>query len=132
MHIIHVDDHKLFRAGLKHCLLPNFPDMVLNTFSNNESALHYINICLRINYTIDLIITDYNHPGDNGLILAKQIKTLGEDYHIKLPVMFFTMRDDDELQKATVTGLADVYFTKDAECEKIVSFIQSISPLTPR
>ncbi len=123
MHIIHLDDHTLFRKGLKKCLTAVFSYLHIESFSDNASALENVQHCLVINKKIDCIITDYNHPGDNGLEFAKAIRTIEKEYNCHIPIMMLTMRGDILLKQAESDGILDAYFTKDIPCEEITSFI---------
>lgn len=123
MHIIHLDDHELFRKGVENILAPVFPNLHTEAFSDNATALEYVQHCLVINKKIDCIIADYNHPGDNGLAFAKAARTIEKEYNCHLPIMMLTMRQEDELKQAATDGILDVYFTKDVPFEAITSFI---------
>ncbi len=127
MHIIHLDDYELFRKGVENILAPVFPNLHIEAFSDNTTALEYVQHCLVINKRIDCIITDYNHPGNNGLEFAKAVRTIEKDYNCHIPIMMLTMRDDVLLKQVESEGILDVYFTKDVSSEAISSFISKYS-----
>ena len=124
MHLIHLDDHNLFRKGLENFLSKEFPNLHIEAFSDNTTALEYVQHCLVCNKKIDCIITDYNHLGDNGLEFAKAVRTIEKEYNLHIPIMMLTMREDVLLKQAATDGILDVYFTKDFSCEEIVNFMR--------
>ncbi|MDH7462153.1 response regulator [Chitinophagaceae bacterium 26-R-25] len=123
--IIHLDDHSLFRKGVKISLLKKLPNIQIKEFSRNDGALEFIASSYKDNKKIDLIITDFNHPGPNGLIFAKEVRELEKKFNVKTPIMLFTMRwEDSSLIEATKAGIFDGYFPKSAELDGIISFIK--------
>lgn len=83
LHIIHLDDHNIFRAGLRLSLKEKMPNIIIKEFLDNTPALIYIEECFKNAERNDLIITDYNHPGPNGLIFAKAVRKIQNDYCVK-------------------------------------------------
>lgn len=126
MQIIHLDDHKIFREGIKTCIQKAYPDIIFQEFSDNQNALRYINTCFQNSHRINLIITDYNHFGNDGLEFAMDIRKLEKVYGLKTPIMLLSMTDDEVLRTATRDGLFDVYFTKAVECSQIINFINTL------
>jgi len=125
LRIVHLDDHNIFRAGLRLSLKEKLPNILIKEFLDNEPALNYIEDCFKNKERIDLIITDYNHPGANGLIFAQEVRELQKYYSISIPVMLFTMRGEEELLfKATREGVFDVYFLKSAQPEELIDFVK--------
>lgn len=124
MHILHLDDHNLFRKGVEKCLTESFNHLHIQAFSDNTTALEYVQHCRLSNNKIDVIITDYNHVGGNGLTFAEAVRTIEKEYKDKTLIIMLTMRDDEELKQATANGILDAYFTKDIPCEDLVDFIR--------
>lgn len=127
MHIVHLDDHQLFQKGLQQCLRPALPGVIFNTFPENDSAINYIHFCFGIGKPINLIITDYNHPGQNGFEFAKAVRELEKQFGKRVPLIMLTMHGDDEdLEQAVTDKILDGYFTKDIACEMLTDFIQKL------
>ena len=127
MHIIHLDDQNLFRKGVENFLSKEFSNLHIEAFSDNTTALEYVQKCLVCENKIDCIITDYNHQGDNGLEFAKAVRTIEKEYNCHMPIIMLTMRHDELLKQAAIDGLLDAYFTKDITCEEITTFINKYS-----
>ena len=126
LHIVHLDDHNLFRKGIKLCLLKNLPNILIEGFPNNETALGYLTDCFQHKKRIDLIITDFNHPGPNGLLFAKEVRELEKLFFIKTPLMLLTMCWKNEvLSKATEEGIFDVYFPKSIDTAQLIKFVKN-------
>ena len=89
--IVHLDDHQMFRDGVRFYLAKKFPNILIKDFPTNEGALNFIADCYREGKNIDLIITDFNHPGPNGLIFGKEVRKLQKRFSIKTPIMLLTM-----------------------------------------
>jgi DNA-binding NarL/FixJ family response regulator len=85
-------DHRIFREGLKLYLIKKLPNIVIEEFSYNKQSLLFIANCFRENKKIDLIITDFNHPGPNGLIFGRHVRELEKQHFIQIPIMLITMR----------------------------------------
>ncbi len=125
LHIIYLDDHRIFRQACINELKKKLPNIVSKEFTYNDTALDYIENCFKNEVRIDLIITDFNHPGPIGLIFAQKVRELQKFYSIRIPIMLFTMRGEDEfLFKATREGVFDVYFPKSAQPEELIDFVK--------
>ncbi len=126
LHIVHLDDHQIFLKGLSMLVEKRYPNCIIKPFPENTSALDYISKCFKEDKHLDLIITDYNHPGANGLLFAIQVRKLEKIYAKKTPILLLTMRwEDEELFQATKEGIFDAYFPKSAEEESLISFIKN-------
>lgn len=82
--IVHLDDHRLFREGMKKCLQEYLPKLQTEGFDNNEKALEFIENCLVNKRRIDFVISDINHPGENGIVFARKFRALSRAYRLQL------------------------------------------------
>ena len=124
--IVHLDDHQIFRDGVRFYLAKKFPNILFKDFPTNEGALNFIADCYREKKNIDLIITDFKHPGPNGLIFGKEVRKLQKRFSIKTPIMLFTMCwEHPPLIEATAIGIFDAYLPKSVEIDVIIDFIKS-------
>src|SRR5437762_10380545 len=89
--IIHVDDHRLFLDGMGTAILGRYPNTNIEEFPTNDKALHRLSVLLMANKRPDLIITDFNHPGPNGLEFAQDAKALCKKHGAKIPIIMVTM-----------------------------------------
>lgn len=121
--IIHLDDHTLFKRGVQLCFQEHLPNAEIINFSNNDDALSFINSSIKREKRIDLIITDFNHLGDNGYEFALQVRKLEEKHSNKIPIILLSM--NNEFLQMTEDGVFDVYIHKSMECEELVSLIKN-------
>ena len=129
-------------------------------FRHPDEALAYIETSFQINNTVDIIITDYSHPGLNGYEFACAVKDLEIKYGrtYKLPVLMISMtasffhpgeetipefvarnyRDEQEDRHFTieqvVRGVEEKVITatlsKNCTPEKVVEFVEYLTTKT--
>jgi len=92
--IVILDDHELFRNAISTLLSENYTSIIINQFSEPESALEYILQCKKTNQAIDLIITDQVHQGIDGFEFA----TLCRSIENVSPILLLSMTVDDTFQ----------------------------------
>ena len=108
--VLLVDDHTLFRKGLR-TLLERMPDIeVVGDVSSGDEALERSR-----DLVPDVILMDVNMPGMNGIEAARQIR--GENPHIG--IVLVTMFDDAESVFAGMRAGARGYVLKEAEPEEL-------------
>ena len=112
-----------FREGVKQCLLEKMPNVLIEEFPDNEQAFYYVNECFNNKKKIDLIITDFNHPG-NGFVFAKTVRELQRSFPIKIPIMLITMYPEETFTNAISDGIFDIYYPKSIAPEYIISFVK--------
>ncbi|NLC11242.1 MAG: response regulator transcription factor [Firmicutes bacterium] len=116
--ILIVDDHTLFRSGLK-ALLEKEEDLVIVAEAENaEEAMKK----LSENSNINLILMDIGMPGTDGLETTCRIK---KEYPEK-KIIVLTMYDDEPyLLKAMESG-ASGYVLKEAATTELVNAIRTV------
>ncbi len=125
--IVHLDDHNLFLQGVEMCLKKEFPNAVFQRFSTNDAALQFIRECYGANIRIDLIITDYNHPGPNGFVFGQEVRKLQGEMRVKTPILLFTMCNNSSLLTATANeDVFDGYLLKAASAEELLGFVKEV------
>jgi two-component system invasion response regulator UvrY len=113
-----VDDHALFRQGLKG-LLAGAPDIrVVAEAGSYAQALEV----LRVN-EINVVVADLSMPGRDGIDLISHIK--GADPAIS--IMVLTMHEDCEYATRALRAGASGYMTKASTSEELVSAIRRIA-----
>jgi len=93
-HIVHLDDHRIFRKGVKQACIDNFfPNAKLIEFAEGYEAFIYVANHLSDPDPIDLIITDINHPGFDGLTFVPLVRYLEKLYRKEkpIPIIVITM-----------------------------------------
>ena len=115
--ILLADDHKLFAAGIER-LLSNEPDFVVeNVVHNGKEALATLE-----KKKVDLIITDMNMPGVNGLDILQYIKKK----RWKVKTIVLSMYDDEEIFKKCIKQGVNANVLKNADPEELVYTIREV------
>ena len=109
-----VDDHPLFRKGLKAALI-NQPEIeVVGEAGNYESAIDMVK-----QLSPDVIILDINLPGKNGIDIAGEIKTRQRD----VKIVFLTMYNEEDLFNAAFNAGASAYLLKENAVDEVISAV---------
>lgn len=120
--IIHLDDHEIFSTGLKQgCLNKlNFPFLYLH-FTDSDNCLQYINNSILLGAPIDLLITDFNHPGLHGYEFALEVRRLCQEAFEYIPILLISMAglDKEGILKGIEEHLFDKYLPKSSSSEEI-------------
>ena len=92
-YILHLDDHQLFLNGLQTAVTKISDNYRFIQFQHPDEALDYIETSFEIDNPVDIIITDYNHPGMKGYEFAVGVKVLELKYQrkYKIPVLMISM-----------------------------------------
>lgn len=115
--IILADDHRMFLEGL-HALLSTADDIKITGLALN--GVEVMNLLKK--EEIDLVVTDINMPGMDGITLNSTIK---KQYpHIKTLVLS-TYSDPDKIIKLT-NNKANGYLLKNAEKDELLKAIYTI------
>ena len=85
--ILVVDDAKTMRDTLKDLLIPNGFDVI--EAANGEQGLEMLS-----QHAVDLVISDLNMPGMDGLTMCKHIKEQGYN----APIFMLTTQTSPELK----------------------------------
>ncbi|GEA14102.1 DNA-binding response regulator [Moorella sp. E308F] len=115
--VLIVDDHTLFRAGLKALLSFQEDMQVVGEAGNGEEALKLIR-CLRP----DIVLLDIAMPGLDGLAVTRQIK----DYHEGIKVLILTQHENREYLLPALKMGASGYVLKRAAADELVAAIRSL------
>jgi RNA polymerase sigma factor (sigma-70 family) len=113
-----IDDHPVFRDGLRNVLAEEDDLIVIGEAQDGEEALDAAAALMP-----DVIIMDINIPGLNGMQATRQIKT----DHPGINVIMLTAYDDDEqIYHAIRTG-ASAYYPKDISPDSLVQTIRQVN-----
>jgi DNA-binding NarL/FixJ family response regulator len=116
--VLLVDDHVLFRQGLKG-LLGNAPD--LRVVAEAGSYAQAIEM-LRTN-DISVVVADLSMPGRDGIDLISHIKVINP----VVSILVLTMHEDCEYATRALRSGASGYMTKASTSEELVSAIRRIA-----
>ena len=116
--VLIVDDHPLFRQGIRWSLEDARDIQVVGEAENGQEALK---LTERLNP--DVVLVDVNLPGLNGLEVARVIKRRDPRTGI---IVLSVYEDDDQLFQAIKVGAA-AYSSKDVNPEDLLYFIREVA-----
>ncbi len=113
-----VDDHPVFRDGLRN-VLSAAPDLeVIGEAQDGEEAIQTAQALQP-----DVIVMDINIPKLNGLQATRHIKSA----NARINVIILTAYDDDEQVYHAIRTGASAYFPKDVSPENLIETIRHVS-----
>lgn len=116
--ILIVDDHPLFRRGIRWSLEAESDFQVVGEASDAEEAMRISDTT-----TPDVILLDINLPGMSGLELARAVKRR----HPQAGIVVLTMHEDDEQLFNSIRVGASAYCTKDIDPAQLTAIIRRVS-----
>jgi two-component system response regulator DegU len=116
--VLIVDDHPVFRDGLRNVLAEAADLVVIGEAQDGEEALE-----TAASLQPDVIIMDINIPLLNGLQATRRIKGTHPDINI---IMLTAYDDDEQIYHAIRTG-ASAYYAKDVSPDSLVEAIRHVS-----
>jgi two-component system invasion response regulator UvrY len=115
--VLVVDDHKIFRSGVKR-LLSDEPDMrVTDEAGNGSEALAKIR-----QRAFDVVMLDINLPGRSGL---EAIATLRGEAP-RTPILIVSMYPEEQYAAVALKSGASGYVSKDADPADLVAAIREV------
>ena len=115
--IMIVDDHPLFRSGLKRIIEMDKRLEVVAEASNGHQALHEADI-----HRPALVVMDVQLPGVTGLQIASALRR----ERPTTAIMFLSMHVDDDRLFAAIRVGAAAFLTKETEPLKIVETVHAV------
>ena len=115
--ILLVDDHAIFREGLKKIIENTTGMSVTGEANNGDEALQQIK-----ENEFDLVILDISLPGQSGLEVLKELK----HNNPKLPVLILSMHSEEQYARRLLKSGASGYLKKDSAFDQLVSAIRTI------
>jgi two-component system, NarL family, invasion response regulator UvrY len=116
--IILADDHSFIRLGLIQILKDEYPSALIQEVSDGESLIKEVK-----KNDWDLVISDLDMPGKNGLEALEQIKLI-KPY---LPVLILSIYSEDLYAVRVLRAGASGYINKNAAPYELINAIQRIS-----
>jgi len=110
MRVLIVDDHALFRRGLRETLAESFAKV---TFGEARTAQETLEFVRRQDW--DVVILDISLPGKSGLDTLDDLKRLRP----KLPVLFLSMHPEEQFARRALKSGAAGYLTKESVPEEL-------------
>lgn len=118
MKILIVDDHALFRDGLRHVLDGIGEQVSIFEASSCDSAMEYVQTI----HDLDLVLLDLNMPGKNGFTV---LDTFTKDYPALTVVILSASSQAGDIRRALDAG-AMGYILKDTTSAVLLSALQLI------
>jgi two-component system response regulator DegU len=116
--VLIVDDHQIFRHGLRDSLSLDDNIQVVGEASDGEMALQ-----LARELAPRVVLTDINLPGINGLQLVQRIRK--EVPGVRAVIL--TAYDDEEQLYHAIRSGAHAYFSKEVSPTRIVEVVRQVS-----
>ncbi len=112
-----VDDHPLFRQGVRWALDPQ-PDLeVVGEVADGQAAIKQADVLMP-----DIVLCDINLPGMNGLEVTRILKRR----HPQMAVIILTLHEDDEQLFHAIRVGASAYVIKDIASQDLLSLIRRV------
>lgn len=116
--ILIVDDHPIFRKGLRQVIEADAWLKVIDEAGNGVDALEIIK-----NLKPDVVIADINMPQMGGLEMARQVK----EKNLETMLVFLTMHKDETMFNAAMDSGVKGYVLKDNAVTDIIECIKSVA-----
>lgn len=112
-----VDDHPLFRQGLRRVLEAQEGIEVIMEVADGEEALRVAK-----QLSPDVVLMDINLPKMNGLQVTRELKQVAPEIAV---IMLTAYHDDEQIFHAVRAGAA-AYFPKDVTPRRLVEAIRQV------
>ena len=117
LRVLVVDDHDLFRTGLRN-LLEEQGVNVVGEAENGETAIR-----LASDLAPDVVIMDLNMPGVGGVETTRRLSSLAP---LSRVVVLTISADDDDVMNAVMAGACG-YLLKDSSIQELIAGIKAAS-----
>ncbi len=115
--ILIADDHFLFRQGLKHLLMDEFPDALIEEAESGQALIKKTRM-----KKWSIVISDLSMPGISGLEMIKQIKSEFPD----LPLLILSMHPENQYALRVLKSGASGYITKESAASELIRAVHQI------
>jgi DNA-binding NarL/FixJ family response regulator len=113
--VLLVDDHDLFRSGLKN-LLEEQGVQIVGEAANGQTALRSVS-----ELAPDVVVMDLNMPGLSGVETTRQLASIAPLTRV---VVLTISIDDEDVMNAVMAGACG-YLLKDSSIQELVAGIQA-------
>ena len=118
INLLIVDDHPLFRQGVRYSLQEEHDIKVVGDAASAEEALQFISVT-----PPDVMIVDLNLPGIDGLELTRQIHRT----YPSLGVIMLSMHESDEQAFNALRAGAAAYYSKEISSVQLAQIIRRVA-----
>jgi DNA-binding NarL/FixJ family response regulator len=116
--VLLIEDHPMFRQGLRRMLEDSGRFTVVGEAQNGHEAIHLADI-----YHPDLMLIDVQLPGVTGLKVARVLRKQSP----AAKIVFLSMHVDDERLFEAIRAGAVAYLTKDTDSETLIDSLLRVS-----
>jgi len=113
-----VDDHAMFREGLKHILAKHADLQITDEVGNGSDALQKIR-----SRDYDVVVLDISMPGQSGWEVLSEIRR--EKPHI--PVLILSMHPEDQFAIRMLKAGASAYVSKECVAEELIAALRKVA-----
>src|SRR5258706_2135752 len=117
LNILIVDDHTIVRDGMKQILSDAFPSAKFGEAGEARAALDHLAKAER-----HVVLLDFSLPGQSGLDVLKQIRTLQP----KASVLVLTMHPESQYAMRVLKAGAAGYMTKETAAAEVVAAVKKV------
>jgi two-component system invasion response regulator UvrY len=117
LRVLCVDDHAIFRQGVRQILLDYDRQMTIGEAATAEAAIKSTREA-----RWDAVILDLSLPDRSGLQLLTELKRERPD----LPVIVLSMHGEDEYAVRALRNGASAYVTKESAPEELITALQKV------
>ncbi|MFY0653117.1 MAG: response regulator transcription factor [Cyclobacteriaceae bacterium] len=117
MKVFLVDDHTIMLDGLVALLKTDEEMEIVGTAGTVADAMDF----LKMN-NIDVLVTDYNLPDDDGLTLVRKVKRLWPD----IKILVLSMHNESHLVKEILKEGIDGYVLKKDSKDELIDALYSV------
>jgi DNA-binding NarL/FixJ family response regulator len=115
--ILLIDDHPVFRQGIRTILMERLKEATVGEAGDATSALREIRYS-----SWDLVVTDISLPGASGLDFIKELRRLRP----AMPALVISMHPAVQFARRALGAGAAGYLTKDTTPDEIVTAIEEV------
>jgi two-component system, NarL family, invasion response regulator UvrY len=116
--ILLVDDHAMFREGLKQILAKHSDIRVIDEAGNGQEVIAKV-----LQHKLDVILLDISLPGRSGPNLLGEIKKIKPE----LAILVLSMHPEDQYAVRLMKAGALGYITKESAPEELISAIRKVA-----
>ena len=117
MKVFLVDDHAIMLDGLVALLKTDQEMEIVGTAGTVAAAMEF----LKMNH-VDVLVTDYNLPDDDGLTLVRKVKRLWPD----IKILVLSMHNESHLVKEILKEGIDGYVLKKDSKDELIDALYSV------
>ncbi|CAG9243324.1 DNA-binding response regulator [Paraburkholderia unamae] len=118
LHVLVIDDHALFREGLRLLLRHVRPGIQVDLASNVAGA----EAVLERAHLVDLILLDLQLPGMQGVQALHALREL----HDNIPIVVLSGNEDPDVIRLTIDNGAMGFIQKSGNSEEMMSAIETV------